>query len=67
MLRSFEGLSPTAYAYGVPLVAGCDAIGRYSVDGALKVWRVEDGEELAAFQANDPVPGSGARHLRLVR
>ena len=33
-------------------------------DGALKVWRVEDGEELAAFQANEPVPGSGSGHMQ---
>ena len=32
-------------------------------DGALEVWRVEDGEELFSFQAHDPIPGSLASRL----
>ena len=35
----------------------------FSSDGALKVWRVEDGEELFSFQAHDPIPGSLASRL----
>ena len=62
LLRSFEGLSPTAYASGVRWSPDETRLAVIQSDGALKVWRVEDGEELAAFQAHDP--GSGARHLR---
>ena len=32
-------------------------------DGALEVWRVEDGEELFSFQAHDPIPGALASRL----
>ena len=32
-------------------------------DGALEVWRVEDGEELFSFQAHDPIPGPLASRL----
>ena len=64
LLRSFEGLSPTAYSYGVRWSPDAARLAVIQSDGALKVWRVEDGEELAAFQANEPVPGSGAGHMQ---
>ena len=51
LLRSFEGLSPTAYASGVRWSPDETRLAVIQSDGALKVWRVEDGEELAAFQS----------------
>ncbi|MCY4587348.1 MAG: hypothetical protein OXB98_15020 [Bryobacterales bacterium] len=63
LLRSFEGLPTTVYPYGVRWSPEGTRLAVLQLDGALKVWRVDDGEEISAFQAHDPVPGLGARPL----
>ena len=63
LLRSFGGLSNTIFPYGVRWSPEGTRLAVLQLDGALKVWRVEDGEEISAFQAHDPVPALGARPL----
>ena len=63
LLHSFEGLSITVFPYGVRWSPEGRRLAVLQLDGALKVWRAEDGEEISAFQAHDPAPGLGARPL----
>ena len=63
LLHSFGGLSNTIFPYGVRWSPEGTRLAVLQLDGALKVWRVEDGEEISAFQAHDPVPALGARPL----
>ena len=62
LLRSFGGLSTTT-PYHVRWSPEGTRLAVLEFAGALKVWRVEDGEEISAFQAHDPIPGSLASRL----
>lgn len=59
VLRSFEGLSPAGYVYSIAWSPDGARLAVLQRDGALTVLRVEDGEELAAFQAHGPDPPAG--------
>ena len=61
LLHSFGGLS--TYPNNVRWSPKGTRLAVFDPDGALKVWRAEDGEEIAAFQAHDPIPGSLASRL----
>ncbi len=63
VLRSFEGLSPAAYPYLVDWSPEGTRLAVLQSDGALQIRRVEDGEELAAFQSHEPGPGVRMRAL----
>ena len=62
LLHSFGGLSTTT-PYHVRWSPEGTRLAVLDPDGALEVWRVEDGEELFSFQAHDPIPGSLASRL----
>ena len=62
LLHSFGGLSTTT-PYHVRWSPEGTRLAVLEFAGALKVWRVEDGEEISAFQAHDPIPGSLASRL----
>ena len=66
LLRSFEESSTVMRPFSLSNVRWSPDGTRLAVlqfDGALKVWRVEDGEEISAFQAHGPVPGPLASRL----
>ena len=62
LLHSFGGLSTTT-PYHVRWSPEGTRLAVLEFAGALKVWRVEDGEEISAFQAHDPIPGPLASRL----
>ena len=62
LLHSFGGLSTTT-PYHVRWSPEGTRLAVLEFAGALKVWRVEDGEEISAFQAHDPIPGALASRL----
>ena len=62
LLHSFGGLSTTT-RYHVRWSPEGTRLAVLEFAGALKVWRVEDGEEISAFQAHDPIPGPLASRL----
>ena len=62
LLHSFGGLSTTT-RYHVRWSPEGTRLAVLEFGGALKVWRVEDGEEISAFQAHDPIPGPLASRL----
>ena len=62
LLHSFGGLSTTT-PYHVRWSPEGTRLAVLEFTGALKVWRVEDGEEISAFQAHDPIPGPLASRL----
>ncbi len=62
-LRSFEGFSPAAYPYLVDWSPEGTRLAVLQTDGALEVRRVEDGEEIAAFQAYESGTGLRSRVL----
>ena len=57
LLHSFGGLSTTTRYHVRWSPEGTRLAVLEFATGALKVWRVEDGEEISAFQAHDPIPG----------
>lgn len=59
VLRSFEGLSPAGYVYSIAWSPDGARLAVLQRDGALTVRRVEDGAEVAAFQAHGPDPPAG--------
>ena len=66
LLRSFEESSTVMRPFNLSNVRWSPDGTRLAVlqfDGALKVWRVEDGEEISAFQAHGPIPGPLASRL----
>ena len=62
LLRSFEK-SSTSFLTQFRWSPDGTRLAVLDPDGALEVWRVEDGEELFSFQAHDPIPGSLASRL----
>ena len=64
LLHSFGGLSTTIFPYWVRWSPEGTRLAVLELNGALKVWRVEDSEEeISAFQAHDPIPGPLASRL----
>ena len=63
LLHSFGGLSTTTRYHVRWSPEGTRLAVLEFATGALKVWWVEDGEEISAFQAHDPIPGSLASRL----
>ena len=63
LLHSFGGLSTTTRYHVRWSPEGTRLAVLEFATGALKVWRVEDGEEISAFQAHDPIPGPLASRL----
>ena len=66
LLRSFEESSTVMRPFNLSNVRWSPDGTRLAVlkaDGALKVWRIEDGEEISAFQTHDPIPGLFANGL----
>ena len=56
LLRSFEK-SSTSFFTQFRWSPDGTRLAVLDPDGALEVWRVEDGKELFSFQAHDPIPG----------